>query len=279
MFLSNGADSVYHSMQTTLRKRFSNGFLVNVAWTYSKVIDDQSTDPIVTTFTPTSVQVLDSTNLRNERARADFDQKHVVTATWIYELPFGEGKKFFGNKGSGFVNAVLGGWQVQGLMTSMSGEPFSVSSGAKTAVYSTATNSRAALTSNVLPDATLKSKPGKIGPVYFLDTTGFALPAPGSSGMGRNMFNSPRYWDMDGAIAKNFNIGERVKGMFRLEAFNALNHANFRSLRNASVGSNSILNPNFGTACCQSLATATSTAIVSNGEAYRVAQMVLRLSF
>ena len=278
MFLSNGADSVYHSLQTTVRKRFSNGFLFNLAWTYSKVIDDQSTDPIVTTFTPTSVQVLDSTDLRNERARADFDQKHVVTATWIYELPFGNGRKFLSGK-SKFVDAILGGWQIQGLNAVMSGEPFSVTSGVKTAVYSAATNSRAALTSATLPDASLKSKAGQIGPVFFTDTTGFAIPAPGSSGMGRNMFNGPRYWDMDGALAKNFNITERVKGMFRLEAFNALNHANFRSLRNASVGSNSIQSANFGTACCQSLATATSTAIVSNGEAYRVAQMVLRLSF
>ena len=278
MLLSNGADSVYHSLQTTVRKRFSNGFLFNLAWTYSKVIDDQSTDPIVTTFTPTSVQVLDSNNLRNERARADFDQKHVVTATWIYELPFGNGKKFLSGK-SKFVDAIFGGWQVQGLTAIMSGEPFSVTSGAKTAVYSAATNSRAALTSGTLPDASLKSRPGQIGPVYFLDTTGFAIPAPGSNGSGRNMFSGPRYWDMDGAVAKNFNITERVKGMFRLEAFNALNHANFRSLRNASVGSNNIQSPNFGTACCQSLATATSTAIVSNGEAYRVAQMVLRLSF
>jgi hypothetical protein len=130
-----------------------------------------------------------------------------------------------------------------------------------------------------MPDASLKSKAGQIGPVFFNDTTGFAVPAPGDTGSGRNLFNGPHYFDMDAAIAKTFNATEKVKVMFRFEAFNALNHANFRRLQNASVGSTSIQSSNFGVACCQSLATATSTAIVSNGEAYRVAQMVLKVSF
>ena len=61
--------------------------------------------------------------------------------------------------------------------------------------------------------------------------------------------------------------------------FYALNHANFRKLGSTSVGSASILSPNFGAACCQTQSTATSTAIVSNGEAYRVVQFVLRAVF
>lgn len=61
--------------------------------------------------------------------------------------------------------------------------------------------------------------------------------------------------------------------------FYALNHANFRKLGSTSVGSASILSPNFGAACCQTQSTATSTAIVSNGEAYRVVQFVPRAVF
>ena len=278
MFLSNSADSVYHSLQVTLRKRFASGLLFNFAYTFSKVIDDQSADPIVTTFTPTSVAAIDSTNLRNERARADFDQKHVVLLTWIYELPFGRGRRFLSNAPK-VVNAVLGGWSLQGFNDNSSGEPFSISSGSKTAFYSSSTNSRAILVGNTLPDDSLKSKPGVVGPVFFNDASAFALAPPGSTGMGRNMFNGPWYWDMDGAISKSFQPAERVRVTFRMEAFNALNHTNFRRLAGATVGSTSILSPNFGTACCQSLATATSTAIVSNGEAYRVAQAVLKISF
>ena len=278
MFLSNSADSVYHSLQTTLRKRFSNGLLFNFAYTLSKVIDDQSADPIVTTFTPTSVATLDSANLRLDRARADFDQKHVIILTWIYELPFGKGKRFL-NSVPGVVNALLGGWSLQGFNSNMSGEPFSVSSGSKTAFYSTSTNSRAGLVGNTLPGDSLHPKAGTVGPAFFQDASAFALAAPGQIGMGRNMFNGPWYWDMDGAISKSFQPAERLKITFRMEAFNALNHPNFRKLGSTSVGSTSILSPNFGIACCQSLATSTSTAIVSNGEAYRVAQAVLKVAF
>src|SRR5262249_45504363 len=278
MFLSNSADSVYHSLQTTLRKRFGNGLLFNFAYTFSKVIDDQSEDPIVTTFTPTSLNVIDSNNLRNERARANFDQRHVVLVTWIYELPFGQGKRWLSHA-TRAVNTLLGGWTLQGFNANMSGEPFSISSGSKTAFYSSATNSRAIVVGNTLPDASLRPKAGVVGPAFFQDASAFALAPPGSAGMGRNMFNGPWYWDVDGAIAKSFQATERVKVTFRMEAFNALNHTNFRRLSGATVGSTSILSPNFGIACCQSLATATSTAIVSNGEAYRVAQAVLKISF
>ena len=283
MFLSNSADSVYHSMQTTLRKRFSGGLLFNFANTFSKVIDDQSADPIVTTFTPTSNATLNAHNISLDRGRADFDQRHVIILTWIYELPFGRGKRWMSGAPK-FVDAILGGWSLQGFNSNMSGQPFSISSGAKTAFYSAATTppnccTRAVIVGNTLPSDALQPKPGTVGPAYFQDASAFALPAPGQTGMGRNMFNGPWYWDMDGAISKTFSATERVKITFRMEAFNALNHTNFRKLSSASVGSTSILSPNFGIACCQSLATSTSTAIVSNGEAYRVAQAVLKVAF
>ena len=200
--------------------------------------------------------------------------------TWIYDLPFGNGQKWF-NGSSKLLNALVGGWSIQGLNTFQSGQPFSVTSGAKTAVYSSSStvNSRAVIVGNAVPDASLKTKEGVAGPVFFTDASAFMLAAPGSLGMGRNMFTGPGYWDIDGSISKRFLIRERTNVTFRLEAFNALNHTNYRGLNNATVGSVSILSPNFGTACCQSLATSTSTAIVSNGEAYRVVQAVLKIGF
>ena len=276
IFLSNQADSVYHSFQTTLRKRFSTGLLLNIAYTYGKAIDNQSGDPIGTSYSPTTATPIDNTNLRLDRSRADFDQRHVTSATWIYELPFGKGRRFM-NSAPRVLDAALGGWSVQGFNSVMSGEPFSVTSGAKTAVYSSV--SRAVVVGSSLPSDSLHDKAGAVGPVFFDNASAFGLPAPGSTGMGRNVFQGPMFWDMDGAVSKSFQPLERLKLTVRMEAFNALNHPNYRKLGSTSVGSTSILSPNFGTACCQTQSTATSTAIVSNGEAYRVVQFVVKAVF
>jgi hypothetical protein len=274
IFLSNFGDSNFHSWQTTLRKRFSKGLLMNYSFTFGKAIDVQSGDPVGTSYAPTTSTVSDGHNLRVDRGRADFDQKYVSTITWIYELPFGKDRHFL-KSANRAVDAILGGWSLQGFNSNMAGEPFSISSGSKNAQYGA--NARAVIVGSTLPDASLKA--GVLGPVFFQGTSAFAAAAPGSTGMGRNMFQGPRFWDMDGALSKSFAATERVKVTFRAEAFNALNHANYRKLGSTSVGSTSILSTNFGTACCQTQSTSTSTAIVSNGESYRVVQFVLKVSF
>jgi Carboxypeptidase regulatory-like domain len=287
VFLSNAADSNYHSMQTTLRKRFADGLLFNLSYTFSKVIDNQSSDPVGTSGTPTVGAttvggVVDSNNLRRNRGPANWDRTHVWVTTWIYELPFGRGKKWMGNTSS-LLNALLGGWSIQGFNAVMSGSPFSVMSGSRTAFFGSGTGtngiSRAALVGNTQPDAKLKNKPGVVGPVFFEDASAFTFAAPGDLGMGRNTFRGPSYWDVDASVSKTFRFRERTNITFRLEAFNALNHTNYRSLSDATTGDNRINNPAFGQSCCQSRPTATSTAIVSNGEAYRVVQAVLKLAF
>jgi hypothetical protein len=274
IFLSNMADSVFHSWQTTIRKRFSHGLLMNYSFTFGKALDDQSGDPTGTSYSPTTSTVSDSHNISLDRGRADFDQNYVSTLTWIYELPFGKGRHFL-KSANRALDALLGGWSLQGFNSSMGGEPFSISSGAKTAQFGAA--SRAVIVGSGLPDDSLKA--GALGPVFFQSASAFALAPPGSTGMGRNRFRGPGFWDVDGALSKTFSATERVKVTFRAEAFNALNHANYRKLGSTSVGSTSILSTNFGTACCQTQSTSTSTAIVSNGESYRVVQFVLKVSF
>jgi hypothetical protein len=176
------------------------------------------------------------------------------------------------------LNVLVGGWSLQGFNALMSGNPFTVSSGVRTAFTA---NSRAVLAPGVteLPDAKLKTKPGVVGPVFFLDNSAFALAPPGSTGMGRNKFTGPGYWDVDASISKTFDITERLKSKFSLEAFNAFNRTNYRSLADSTSGSVNILSAQFGQSCCQSRPTATSTAIVSNGEAYRVIQAVLKINW
>lgn len=284
LYYDNGADSVYHAMQLTFRKRFdAQGFLLSGAYTLGKSIDNLSIDPVQSTtgggLTNTASRTpADSRNYDNERARSDFDQRHVINVSGIYELPFGTGKKI-GANANRFMNTLIGGWSINGIYTYQSGEPFSVRSGILTA--NGTAQSRAALKPGVaLPQAEMQEKAGVVGPVFFPNADAFATPAPGELGLGRNIFQGPSYWNLDASLSKGFQISERVKAIFRAEMFNAFNHPNFRNPRDASVGTPAINSAsNFGTACCITLSTASSATTNQNGESWRVVQFALKLSF
>jgi hypothetical protein len=283
LMIDNGGDSSFHSAQVTFRKRYDKaGVLLNGAYTLSKSIDDLSIDPVGSTVgggltTTSSRTPVDGRNYRNEKARSDFDQRHVLNVTGIYELPFGKGKKIF-NTDSRAFNHVVGGWSMNGIYTYQSGEPFSVRSGVLTA--NNTSQSRAALKPGVsLPQAMLQDKAGVIGPVFFPNADAFTFPEPGGLGLGRNIFQGPSYWNLDAGVSKGFEFSERVKMVFRAEFFNALNHPNFRNPRDASVGSPAITSGVFGQACCVTLSTASSATTNQNGESWRVVQLALKLTF
>lgn len=284
LMLDNGADSNYHSLQTSLHKRFdSAGLLFGGSYTLGKSIDNLSVDPVAATtgggLTTTAARTpADGRNYRNERARSDYDQRHVINMTGVYELPFGKGKPIFGNVNKP-VNTIIGGWSLNGIYTFQSGEPFSIRSGFLTA--NNVAQSRAALAPGVteLPKAKLQSKPGVVGPVFFQDASQFANPGPGQLGLGRNIFQGPTFWNMDLGIAKGFQVAEKVRLTFRAEIFNALNHANFRNPRDASVGTPAINSNLFAQACCVTLSTTSSANTNQNGESWRVVQLALKLAF
>ncbi|MBP1597513.1 MAG: TonB-dependent receptor, plug, partial [Acidobacteria bacterium] len=276
-------DSYYHAGQFTVRKRFDDaGLLFAGAYTFSKSIDTLSLDPVSATvgggLTSTAARTpADARNYRNERARSDYDQLHIVNVNGIFELPFGKGKKLL-NSSSGLVNLLVGGWSLSGIYTYQSGEPFTVRSGVLTANASA--QSRAALKPGAtLPEAKLQEKTGVIGPVFFANADAFAFPAPGEVGMGRNVFQGPSYWNFDAGISKSFQITERIRTVFRAELFNAFNHPNFRNPRDASVGSPAINSTLFGQACCVTLSTASSATTNQNGESWRVVQMALKVTW
>ena len=277
-YLDSGGDSYYHSLQATLQKHFATGLLFGATYTWGKSMDDLSSDPVgassggglSTTGTSTPVNIR---NFRNLRARSDFDRRHVVTVNTIYELPFGAGKRFFPSAPK-LVNAIIGNWTVNGLATAQTGEPFNLLSGALTANASH--QSYVALSGATAPTPSLQSKAGVIGPVLFPDTTGFALPAPGSDGIGRNSFQGPAYWDIDLSVTKGFNITERWHLVFRAEAFNALNHTNFTV--GSATSSLNFLSPSFGQSL-NTVGTAATRNVIQTGEPGRVVQLALKLYF
>ncbi len=120
-YLSNEGDSNYHAAQFTLRRRFSSGLGLSLAYTFGKSIDNQSVDPVGASSggglsTTNSRTPTDDRNFRNERARSDFDRTHVLQAASVWEVPFGKGRRFL-KSSRGVVNQVLGGWTVNSIFT------------------------------------------------------------------------------------------------------------------------------------------------------------------
>lgn len=292
-YIDNSGDSNYHAAQFTLRRRFSSGLGLSMAYTFGKSIDNQSVDPVgaasggglstTNSRTPTDIR-----DFREERARSDFDRTHALQAASVWELPVGRGRKFF-SSANGVVNQLVGGWTINTIFAYMSGEPFAVRSGSFTANgnhESRATvldpNVRAQL--QYLPNQTFA------GPVLFAPVNlgvpcqnnpslAFCIPLPGQNGAGRNVFVAPSYWNLDLGFIKTFPITERVRLQFRTEMFNALNRANFDNPRDASVGSPSIRSNVFAQTCCATVAPPSTQTIVQTGESARVIQFALKLQF
>jgi len=290
-YLDNSGDSNYRAAQFTLRRRFSTGLGLSMAYTYGKSIDNQSVDPVgassggglstTNSRTPTDIR-----NFREERARSDFDRTHVFTAASVWEVPIGRGRRFLGSS-SGIVNQIFGGWTINTIYTQMTGEPFAVRSGAFTSNGSH--EGRAGVQQPV--KAQLQELPGSPlpGPVLFKPvnaltcgvdlTQAFCIPPPGQNGAGRNIFTAPGYWNIDFGFIKTFPITERVKLQFRTEMFNAFNHPNFDNPRDASTGSPSIRSSIFASSCCATVAPPSTQTIVQTGESARVIQFALKLQF
>src|SRR5205814_2534279 len=168
-YLDNSGDSNYHAAQFTLRRRFSSGLGLSMAYTYGKSIDNQSVDPVgassggglstTNSRTPTDIR-----NFREERARSDFDRTHVLQAASVWEVPVGKGKRFL-RSSHGIVNHLLGGWTINTIYTFMTGEPFAVRSGSFT--YNGSHESRAGVVRPVAAQLQYLPKQTFAGPVLF----------------------------------------------------------------------------------------------------------------
>lgn len=294
-YFDSGGDSYFHGMILQLRRRFERGLDLGFSYTLSKSIDNMSVDPVAASSggglsstnsrTPTDVR-----NFRLDRSRSDFDNRHVVVANALYELPFGHGRRF-GSGWPGAVNHVLGGWTVTGIYVYQSGEPFTINSGART--VNGFKVSRAELR-GPLPPSGLQFVDGIEGPVVFNATdldpntncrqivgtqSFFCIPGPGEHGMGRNTIQGPGFWNFDFGVIKRVNFTETVNLQFRAEFFNLFNHPNFENPRNASVGSPTLTSSLFGQTCCVTSSVPSSATIIATGEPNRVIQFALKLSF
>ena len=119
---SSGSSSTYHSLQLSFSKRFSHGLQFEGSYTKAKAIDN-------------GMSHQDSYYIRDSKSLTDYDIAQRFVAGYIYELPFGRGHSLGGNW-NGAVNALLGGWQANGITTFQSGTPLSITANNVSGVFS-----------------------------------------------------------------------------------------------------------------------------------------------
>lgn len=221
-------NSNYHALQVSYQKRFRGNGTLNFSYTWSKSITDNGSDR---SNSPQNTYAWGA-----ERALSPLDRRQVLTAAYVYDLPFFRGQR-------GLTGHALGGWELSGIVTWNTGLPATVTSSLG--------NDPGGL--GILGASASSPRPDAIGDPYagsdiktinkWFNTAAFAEVPVGQyrpGNVGRSVIESPGIVRWDISVFKNFALTERVRLQVRGEMFNALNHANFNA-PTVAIG-----NPNFG---------------------------------
>ncbi|HEX8566559.1 MAG TPA: TonB-dependent receptor [Pyrinomonadaceae bacterium] len=233
-FVTNKGYSNYDGMLVSLQKRFSQGFTYDVNYTWSHAIDNQSS----ITNTGFGGTLQNALNPDASRANADFDIRHLFNANGIWELPIGR-QRAIGTDMPRWLDAVIGGWNVAGIITARSGLPINAASGAFTLQLglgnpSYVVGDRSAFKGEIHDETG--------GIQYFADPAAAraALRYPRHGEIGsRNAFRSPGFMNIDMALSKKFQMpwSENHRLTLRAEAFNLTNSVYFDSPASLGVES------------------------------------------
>ena len=205
--------SSYHSLQTTLNRHLAGGLFLKGAYTYSHAID-QANYGDWTAFSWNAPSVF----YRNKASAAN-NIPHVFQLGYLYEAPFGNGKKW---ATSGVSRALLGDWQVNGMFAAYQGRQYMMS----------ASGAALNMPGNAQTPDQVKPTVEKIGKVgddgLWFDTTAFARPTGARFGnVGRNTMRGPGVVNMDLSLFRTFKMAERFNLQFRAESFNLSNTPHF----------------------------------------------------
>lgn len=239
--LMNGSFSNYNSLQTEIRRRMSKGLMLQANYTFSKAITDSEGSQ----STLESYRTL--RNIRLDRHRASFDQTHRFVANFIYDLPFGTGRRWL--NGVPVLRKVVEGWSLGGIMNWQSGGPLGVFSGRTTFNQSNAGLNPAQLAGTSFEE--FRKNTGifrTASGIFFVNpsllnvttnsagqATGATLkpgmleaPAPGTFGnFPRNAIAGPSFTQWDFSLTKRTKFFERADMEFKATFYNAFNQANF----------------------------------------------------
>jgi len=205
----------YNALQAQATRRFANGFQMQVSYTFSKSI-------AYTDEADSSLSFNAPSQLGRNRSLTNYDRPHNLQAAWAAELPFGRGKRW-SNQG-GIAGALLGGWQLNGIFSSYSGNPFTVTS-ASTSLNAPG-NSQTA--DQIKPEVKILGGTGS-GQPYFDPLAYAPVTAVRFGTSGLNSLRGPGVVNLDLGLFREFSATERVKIQFRAEGFNITNTPHFNN--------------------------------------------------
>jgi len=227
----NEGASTFNAIQVNLSRQFHNGFFVGGNYMYSHALNDGS----VGAGEADSAENLGCFSC--EHGSSDDDVRNTGNVSVVYNLPFGLGTRHL-NSGK-LANIAVGGWSVNTLLTARAGLPINV------------TLSRSA---SALPDGNnVNERPDRVigVPLYlpgrgvhgWLNPAAFAVPLAGTWGdLAKNVATGPALWQDDSTIEKTFRLTERNNLIFRAEAFNLFNRAQYGQPGSSlNVGSNGLI--------------------------------------
>ncbi len=226
------ANSSYNALEASLKKRFSHGISFLASYTYSKSIDDSSTFNLSGSASKPLAGENDLAqnpfDVNAERGRSLFDSRHRFVLSYQWSLPWWRQPK-------GWYQQVLGNWQVNGIVTAMTGTPFTVYDGNDFSVQGSAPevtgffSNRPNVVAGQNPNAGPKTSGEWLNPNAFQRITQDPTsPVQQFGSAGRNIAQGPGYTDWDFSLFKNIHVAESAEVQFRAEFFNLLNHTNFR---------------------------------------------------
>jgi hypothetical protein len=230
---TNGNQS-YNSLQAVLQKRLSSGLEYSVAYTYSKCMTDSSGyyGSWGGQTTPTSPYWQNLYDKKAEWGPCYYDATHILTSYATYDIPVGKGRRF-GNNMNKMADAVVGGWQVNGILSLHSGFPLTISGG-----DASGTNSRGSRANCIAPPHVFGQQESPSGGYQWFDPASYGPAAPGTFGScGVGTVRGPGLHDLDLSLAKFFNITEQKKFELRAESINFTNTPILNS-PNTGLGSN-----------------------------------------
>ncbi|HST50455.1 MAG TPA: carboxypeptidase regulatory-like domain-containing protein [Pyrinomonadaceae bacterium] len=217
-------NSNYNGLQVWLNRRYANRLSYSVAYTWSHALSDVP----LTSFTSGTT---DPFNYHLDYGDADLDRRHSFVANAVYELPSAK-------KWGSFASAVVGGWQMNTIVSYYGGIPLDVYTGVNPNYFGlAATPANGGFRPSVVPGQPIYLSSSAA--TLFVNPLAFTLPTPGTFGnLGRGLVRQPSLKNVDFSMNKNFALTERYRLQLRAEFFNVFNHPNFNGFGNSAFITN-----------------------------------------